>query len=168
MKISITDKRYKKILINISTYISFVLAYIVYGFGLFSANDFFTMTTIFLGLGLFGYVVFEVVINVTFTLFQRFVPTPNFTQTGFKYYTRLLFIARNIVLALLNIVFIFNPVLSIWGIKISHVVFTIAVVFVGAFCAKEKIKNYLYNNLMVISTATVLYLIGYLFLGVIA
>ena len=162
------DKRYKKILVNIATYISFVFAYLIYGFGLLSANGLVNMSVNFIAVGFFGYIIFEVIISVVYTLLLRFIPNFEMKQKDFKYYLRVIFIFRNIAIALVNIIFIFNPVAAIWGIKISHVLFTLAAVAVATYIAKEKIKANMYNSLMVISSSTFVYLVAFLFMGVIA
>lgn len=159
---------YQKVLINISTYISFVMAYIVYGFGLFPARGVFFAAINFLILGLFFYVIFEVVISLFFNIYYKYIPDFAFSQKDYKLYLRLLFIFRNIAISLINIIFIFFPVASIWGLKLTHIITTIVTVSVGLYLIRAHLQAQKYRYLVLTGLLTLVYLLIYLFLGVIA
>ncbi len=158
----------QKILINIGCAFSFVLAYLVYGFGFLATKNILYIIGSFVMIGLLFYGVFEVISSCLFTLYMRFVPNFPFSQAGYRYSLRLMVIARNILLCLINIIFIFFPVASIWGIKLSHVLFTIAMVVVGVYFVREHIKDCKYQFLLITATATFVYLLAFLFIGVIS
>ena len=162
------NKTYQKVLINIATYLSFVLAYLMYGFGLLPARDVLTIIIDFLMLGAFFYVIFEVIATFSYSMIIKFVDKFQIEQKEYKYYLRLIIIARNVLLALVNIIFIFNPVASVWGAKISHVVFTILSLGVGVYLLRGKLAGNMYRSLAVIGAVTFVYLVANLFLGVIA
>ena len=162
------NKTYQKVLINISTYLSFVLAYLMYGFGLMPVRDVMTIVMNFLMLGAIFYVVFEVIATFSYSMIIKFVPNFEIQPKDYKYYLRLIIIARNILVALVNIIFIFYPVASVWGYKIAHTVFTISSIGVGVYLLRKKLANNMYRSLAVIGTVTFVYLVANLFLGVIS
>ncbi len=162
------NKTYQKILINIVTYISFVLAYVMYGFGLMAVRSTFTIIMNFMTVGLFFYIIFEVIATFSYSCFIKFVPNFGLEQKEYKYYLRLIIIARNILVSLVNIIFIFFPIASVWGTKLSHIIFTILAVFLGTYLLRKKLANNMYRSLAVIGAVTFVYLMVYLFCGVIA
>ena len=161
-------KQYQKVLINIATYISFVFAYIVYGFGLFPAKGFLSIAVNFLVQGLFMYIIFEVISSFTYTIYFRYIPGLAFNQNDYRYYMRVLFIFRNVVISLFNILFIFFPIISIWGIKIVHILSTIAVAVVGLYLVKNSVAQEKYRYYVVTATMLFVYLVAYLFFGVLS
>ena len=78
------SKTYQKVLINISTYISFVFAYLMYGFGLLPVRDTFTVIINFMLLGAFFYVIFEVIATFSYSMILKFVPNFEINQKDFK------------------------------------------------------------------------------------
>ncbi len=140
----------------------------MYGFGLLPVRDTFTVIINFMLLGAFFYVIFEVIATFSYSMILKFVPNFEINQKDFKYYLRLIIIARNILLALVNIIFIFYPVASVWGVKISYTVFTILAIGGGVYLLRDKLKNNMYRSLAVIGAMTFVYLVANLFLGVIA
>ena len=164
----IINKTYQKVLINVSTYLSFVFAYIMFGFGLLPVKNTFSIILNFLTFGVFFYVIFEVIATFSYSMMLKFVPNFEINQKDYKYYLRLIIIARNLLLALIIILFIFYPVASVWGYKISHIVFTVASIGVGVYLLRGKFANNMYRSLAVIGALTFVYLAASLFLGVIA
>lgn len=161
-------KPYEKTLIFVATYLSFCLAYIVYDFAVIDARGFGNRMLCFLMMGLFFYLIFEVIASLYYNLYYKFVPSFCLGRQDFRLYMRVLFIFRNIAIALINIIFIFFPVASVWGIKLTHIITTILTAFVGLKLLGDRINNEKYRYLFVTAILTFGYLIGYIFLGVIA
>ncbi len=159
---------YQKVLIFLATFFSFILAYIVYGFGMFNAKGFFAIISNFLTIGAFFYIIFEAVITFAYTMYSRLVPNFCFGPKDFKMYVRVLFIFRNLAICLLNIIFIFFPVASIWGIKIVHIVTTIATAVVGLYFIRKDIQDQKYDYYSKTAILLLIYFVIYLFFGVIA
>lgn len=161
-------KPFEKVMIFIATYLSFCLAYIVYDFGVIDAKGFGNKLLSFLMMGILFYLIFEVISSCFYNLYYRFVPNFCLGREDFRMYMRVLFIFRNIAITLINIIFIFFPVASIWGIKLTHIVTTILAAFVGIKLLGNKIDNAKYRYLFLTGILTFCYLIVYLFFGVIA
>ena len=67
----------------------------MYGFGLLPVRDTFTEVINFMLLGAFFYVIFEVIATFSYSTILKFVPNFEINQKDFKYYLRLVIIARN-------------------------------------------------------------------------
>ena len=80
------NKTYQKVLINISTYISFVLAYVMFGFGLLPVKNTVSIIFNFLILGAIFYVIFEVIATFSYSMIIKFVPNFEINQKEYKYY----------------------------------------------------------------------------------
>lgn len=159
---------YQKVLINISTYLSFSLAYLIYDFGIVDAKGFGNFLLSFLVVGLMFYIVFEVISSCMYNFYYKFIPSFCLGRADFRLYMRVLVIFRNIVIALFNIIFIFFPVASVWGIKLVHILTTIATAVVGIKLLGDRINSEKYRYLYLTAIMVFGYLICYLFFGVMA
>ena len=156
-----------KALMFLGCILSFIPAYLIYSFG-FLSTDSTGMTVMYIIImGVVGYLLFELVNHLTYMLFLRFIPNFVITKGDYKMLLRVFVTFRNIVYALINIIFIFNPIASVWGILINYCVTTTAAMIVMYFTIKKTYDiapyKYLYLNRMV--TVYCAYLIIYLMVG---
>ena len=163
-----TRPKYQRVLINLAVFASFVFAYLIYGFGLIATSEMWYVIMSFLMVGGFFYAIYEAITSFAYGIYIKYVPNVILKPNDFRYYARLLVIGRNIVLALVNIIFIFNPIAAVWGVKITHIIATILMVFFGLYFVREKIKYELHRYMVVSALLTLLYLLVFLFLGVLS
>ncbi len=156
-----------KALIFVSCILSFVPAYLVYSFG-FMQTDSTGMTVMYILLmGVMAYLLFELVNHLSYMLFLRYIPNFVLKKSDYKLLLRVFIIFRNIVYSLINIIFIFYPIASVWGILINYCVTTTAGMIVMYYTIKKtydiKQQQHLYANRMV--TVYCIYLVIYLMVG---
>lgn len=154
-------------LIMISIVISFIVAYTVFSFGLFyTENTAMSVAYVFM-IGLIAYLIFELVLSLVYMLLLRFVPDFALSKTEFKLQMRVFIIFRNVVYGLINVIFIYYPVASVWGILINYVLTTTICMLLFYFNLKRNYdiakNNYFYLTRMV--TIYSAYLVIYLLVG---
>lgn len=167
MKNLSSKKPIYKALIVISCVLTFAFAYMIFAFGLLETRNLATSIMYVILIGVVGYALFELVASLTYTLFVRFIPNFDLTKNDYKYLLRVFVTFRNIVYGLINIIFIFNPVASIWGVLINYCITTTVSMYMFYFTIKKTydISQRKYYYLTRMATVYSAFLVIYLMMG---
>lgn len=147
--------------------LSFVGAYFIFSYGILPTDNVYTTILYIFSYGIIAYAIFEVLNSLTYLLFLRFIPNFCLAKNDYRYLLRVFITFRNIVYGLINIIFIFYPVASIWGILFNYCITTFIFMLLFYFNIKStyEIKQNSYYYITRMSTVFCSYLVIYLLVG---
>ncbi len=160
-------KTWQKFLMIFCCVISFVPAYLVYAFGFMPANNIAMTIAYILLIGATVYVLFELVSSLTYALCIKFIPNFALAKKEYKFVLRVFVTFRNIILSLVNIIFLYNPIYSVWGLLIAYCITTTIMVVVMFVIMIKTYNLQQYKNLYINRIASIYaaYLVIYLMVG---